>query len=271
MGICAPATAALTAALTAGAGGGIAAVACARVVRVHAVPGHRKPRAMKPIVVCIEGLIGVGKSTALAHLSNVIGSWNGVAIVREPVDEWSSNGFLDDMYTGRASKAAFQFMALDHLSRNLKAAIATGAQLIVTERSLWGNFEVFAKNSLSKPDLAMYKSVWQRAVDSFDVDLHFVYLKAPAAHCMARVAARQREGEGAVTVDYLTALELAHDEWLFGQANVDCVDATKDEMAVFNDVLVAVTTRATPLICTAVPAGNYRAGCLPAARSHCSA
>ena len=132
-------------------------------------------------------------------------------------------------------------------------------QFVVTERSLHGNRAVFAKNSLSASDFQIYDAVWQRAVSELgQIDTCFLHLKAPATHCETRVTARQRKGEGAVDLAYLHSINLAYDAWLQGERNVVEIDATQNEMNVFDDALKQVASWSTPLICSQVPAGNYR-------------
>jgi deoxyadenosine/deoxycytidine kinase len=43
-----------------------------------------------------------------------------------------------------------------------------------------------------------------------------IYLRTPAAECLRRLQIRGRAEEHNITLDYLTQLEISHDEWLMG-------------------------------------------------------
>ena len=103
----------------------------------------KKPRGMPvplPVVVAIEGNIGVGKSTQIRRLQQLFEDNDRVVVLPEPVEEWVDKGFLQGMYDGTISKGEFQHMVLMSLAGDLLKALALKPTpaVIITERSPWG-------------------------------------------------------------------------------------------------------------------------------------
>ena len=102
----------------------------------------------RPLVISVEGGIGVGKSTLLELLKKLFDGKMGIVFVDEPVEEWITEGFLAGMYDGSISAAAFQHMVLQSLAGDLLKAMATGSPaVVITERSPFSNYHVFGKAS----------------------------------------------------------------------------------------------------------------------------
>ena len=93
-----------------------------------------------PVVIAIEGNIGVGKSTQIRRLQQLFEDNDRVVVLPEPVDEWVDKGFLQGMYDGTISKGEFQHMVLMSLAGDLLKALAVKPTpaVIITERSPWG-------------------------------------------------------------------------------------------------------------------------------------
>lgn len=197
-----------------------------------------------PLVISIEGGIGVGKSTLIDALKRKYKDKPHVSFIDEPVQEWIDNGFLQGMYTGTVNAAAFQHMVLQSLAGDLLKTIATDRPLlIISERSPWGNYHVFGKANLTGTDLRMYEFTWRRVMAGLPstLDVKYLYLHAPVEVAHARIAQRKRECEGSVGTEYLQHISALHEEWLEGKGT-DClhIDATSPEEAVVNRALNAI-------------------------------
>ena len=70
--------------------------------------------------------------------------------VDEPVQLWEQHGLLSAMYSGMLSRVAFQQAALVTRGAALQKALATGAKLIITERSVVSDRACFAKVNLAE-------------------------------------------------------------------------------------------------------------------------
>ena len=197
-----------------------------------------------PLVISIEGNIGVGKSTVMrglkAHLQCCVPHREEVVFIDEPVEEWKAHGFLERMYTEPASKPAFQHMVLMSLAGDLLKALARKPppKLIITERSPWGNYHTFGKANLSGNDMKMYEFTWKRLIAGLpsDLDVRYIYLQAPVATLVARVQGRAREEEVGVPSEYLGSLDALHEEWLQTETWMQTVDASQGCVKVLKDV-----------------------------------
>ena len=201
-----------------------------------------------PLVISIEGNIGVGKSTVMrglkAHLQCCVPHREEVVFIDEPVEEWKAHGFLERMYTEPASKPAFQHMVLMSLAGDLLKALARKPppKLIITERSPWGNYHTFGKANLSGNDMKMYEFTWKRLIAGLpsDLNVRYIYLQAPVATLVARVQDRAREEEVGVPSEYLGCLDALHEEWLQTETWMQTVDASRGCAKVLDDVAHAI-------------------------------
>ena len=115
---------------------------------------------MAPIIVSVQGNIGSGKSTLLDQLKQRLGStWDdkygnklSVCFLKEPVDIWNTvvdeNGVpILTLYYADQQKYAFTFQMMAYISRLavIKKAIRDGFDIIISERSLATDKNVFAK------------------------------------------------------------------------------------------------------------------------------
>ena len=193
-----------------------------------------------PLVLCVEGNIGAGKSTVLTQLKELFKDNAGVVFVDEPVDDWVKHGFLERMYKEPASRPAFQHMVLQSLAGSMQSVLAQQPPpaLIITERSPWSNYHTFGKANLSGEDWKLFAYTWSHVNDHFKhLDVRFVYLKADPQMVRKRMAARGREAEKGVSLDYLEKLDFLHDDWLEAEEPyVITIDANRDATAVFQTV-----------------------------------
>ena len=177
-----------------------------------------------PRVIAIEGNIGAGKSTVMAHLKARFANREDVVFIDEPVDEWRAHGFLKRMYEDADVKPAFQHMVLMSLAGDLLKALAAEPKpkYIITERSPWGNYHVFGKANLEGDDFKMYEFTWKRVMGGLPAQLQkrFLWLKVgytvgDMELLQERMKKRKRDEEVAGVDDsYLATLECAHAEWL---------------------------------------------------------
>ena len=191
-----------------------------------------------PLIVSIEGNIGVGKSTVIDRLQELFKDNKRVAVLKEPVSEWEEHGFLQAMYEGAVDPASFQHMVLMSLAGDLLHKLHERDHvLIITERSAKGNFHTFGKANLEEGTVGqkMYKFTYDRVLSGFMPTMKqtFVYLKASAKTAKERMRARGREAEKDVDDGYLIKLGDLHDEWLANEGDVTTVyvdNMNKDEV-----------------------------------------
>ena len=154
------------------------------------------------------------------------------------------------MYENRISRCSFQMMALSTRYANLLHALATDADIIISERSIESDRACFADVNLdTAEDVAAYSASHDALSGALpnDIKRATVFLHAPRSVLMQRIAKRGRECEeklekliaeeedpaaaGGVPEEYLARLDEAH-ERLWARTPKDArkwVDATRSE------------------------------------------
>lgn len=218
----------------------------------------KMPRSTKRIF-CVEGNIGVGKTTLLKRLKEL--GVSGAVVIEEPVDEWTkveiSPGvnMLQAMYTGELSKATFQMAILQSRFGPLQRALLDPEiHTVITERSPWSEKLVFASTNLSPTDMAAYNYTHASSCKFFlsvcKLNVTFVYLDAGIEALSKRIATRSRTEESGISVEYLERLEYAHEKMRTDLVDVGSlgiedgdgapkhvqIDATQEAGAVFDAV-----------------------------------
>lgn len=179
---------------------------------------------MSPFIVCIDGLIGAGKSTLIKRLAD------SYECFPEPVEEWTLLPFLYKDLTRYGP--AFQFQVL--LSQfNQKQSFSDG--LILVERCPWTSRNVFAPLILDDETLRTYDKIYSTL--SYDVDC-FVYLDVDPIDAFDRIRNRSPV-DSLISLDYLRSLyESYASNLLTGRSNVFVVkdalpDAVEREVRAF--------------------------------------
>ena len=108
-----------------------------------------------PRIITIEGNIGAGKSTLVDILKNKYADRTDVMFLQEPVDVWTKisqdgKNVLELFYSDQKKYSfAFQVLAyttrLHMIEKAVEEATRTGIRVIVMERSLEADRNIFAK------------------------------------------------------------------------------------------------------------------------------
>ena len=153
------------------------------------------------MIVCIEGNIGAGKTTAIKRLADL------VAAYEEPVDRWT---LLGKMYKDPA-KFSFMFQMqvlisyVDTVDKALKET-----RPVVMERSPWSAANVFAKLCDWPPHM---RKCYQEAYDTFEFEPDLVvYLDVPPEECLRRIRKRGRHSEEGISLEYLERVATLHEK-----------------------------------------------------------
>lgn len=180
-----------------------------------------------PIIVSIEGNIGVGKSTLLEKLQHL----PNVFVLPEPCSTWTAMGsekinMLELFYRNPHEHAfAFQTLTLTTRYQSLMDLInqssfqqCSSRPIIVCERSLHSDHGVFAhmlknSNHISESHFAINKILFQTLSQSFSLD-YIIHLQLSETECLSRIATRNRIEEGSVSLDYLTLLNAQTFKWI---------------------------------------------------------
>jgi len=169
-----------------------------------------KYRCIAGAKVCMEGLIGVGKSWAGKHLKSVLLE---VGMKSEFYEEEAEEHLLTLFYTNPPKYAfALQLKMYEACLRNFKLAERRDNDMTVRfiDRSLWGN-EVFAamhthEGNISTPEWAAYKGGF-KSNGPYAADF-VVFLVAKVARCMERAKQKRgRKSEKDLPLEYMQNLE----------------------------------------------------------------
>lgn len=162
-------------------------------------------------LLTLEGLIGAGKSKQMKLLREALKDTD-VVFLEEPVEDWMANDLLQSFYRGELSPVAFQMAVLVSLFGPLISAIRRNPKLIVSERSPYSNFHVFAKANLSGVELAAYAYTFTELMAAMPaIDVTMVFLDTSVDTAMARIRSRDRSSEDTIAREYLALLKDNHE------------------------------------------------------------
>jgi deoxyadenosine/deoxycytidine kinase len=193
-------------------------------------------------LICLEGNVASGKSSALAHLKT---QFPDIVFLAEPVDKWtsvpdakSSHNLLDAFYKD-LSKYGFCFQTYAFLSRMrelvyvLESMRLSGQKVIVCERSVFTDRLVFLETLYKTPvgsdslrsatgivtdiERAVYHQLWDFWIGLMrpffsDVTIEFLFVTCQPEKALEHLRTRSRTEEACVELDYLRQLEARHRE-----------------------------------------------------------
>jgi len=171
------------------------------------------------MIISVEGNIGAGKSTFLEKLKE---TFPDAYFVPEPVDEWStivdSNGTtILERYYADPKKYAFSFQMMAFITRIKLLKAAPKDRLVITERSVFTDREIFAKmlhdsDKIEDIEYSIYLKWFDELVGNLRID-GIVYLKTGHLTCFNRIKSRNRPGEH-IPPSYIADCQYYHDKWL---------------------------------------------------------
>lgn len=186
------------------------------------------------IHICIEGLIGVGKTTMLNILADQLESElkTKVNVFTEPLEKWVEFGknklnLLDLMYRD-GEKYGFSFQTVAFSSKINQLAGRTGVRLV--ERSLLAQSNVFIPILRKQKSLTDLNSeilnelifVAMEKTHGMRPDL-ILYLRTTPATAMQRIKKRGRAEEEEINQEYLQQLYNHYEDWLETETTIPVV------------------------------------------------
>ncbi|KMQ81967.1 thymidine kinase [Lasius niger] len=164
------------------------------------------------IKICIDGIIGVGKSTLVRKLAK------DYTCFEEPVDRWTLLPYFyrDPEKYGVALQLQILLTQFDQLQifKNIN-------DVIIVERCPWTSKNVFG--SLAIPD--KFKKVYDELYNSLAYDIDFViYLRMDPKEAHRRIRER---GDESISYDYLVKLHEKYESLYSEREGVHVVDASQ--------------------------------------------
>ena len=180
-----------------------------------------------PIIIAIEGNIAAGKSTLVEKLKCQYSQDSRISFLDEPLMEWEKVkdrygvSMLQKYYSNPSKYSfAFQMMALgsrlDILKKRLKSLDPSVPHIIITERSVFTDRDVFAKMLFDQKmfedvEFAIYNKWFTDFVED-KVD-KIIMLKTSPEISFERVNKRGRTGE-VIPIEYLQKCDEYHTRML---------------------------------------------------------
>ena len=176
----------------------------------------------KTFHICVEGTIGVGKSTFLSKFTDFVKGKFEILTLPEPVGTWTNYGrenrnLLDLMYRNEPG-ASLNFQLLALLSKVKQVKNLEG--LFLSERSILAQRNVFIPALLHYQKISSLESeLLTDWVDTLVPHLNLkpdctVYLQCSPEACLNRIKIRNRPEEEDITLSYLRLLGDSYDKWL---------------------------------------------------------
>lgn len=204
-----------------------------------------------PLLVSIEGNIGVGKTTLLDNLELYYKNNNiqNVIILREPIKDWMSivdstdnNDIITKFYKDPTKYSfPFQILVLKTVLQLLHDTIENNprCELILCERSILSSRHVFTKmlydaSYMNEIEYKIYESLFDDWVNSeMFTPKKIVYLDISPEISHSRITKRSRVGES-ITLDYISSCGLYHQHWLEKLKNIELMKLQCDNDVIYN-------------------------------------
>lgn len=176
-------------------------------------------------IFTIEGNVGSGKSTLVKYLKEYYKDNKNIYFLDEPVNEWNeikdkNNKNMIEKYYENQNRYAFAFQMMAYITRisKLKKALNDGFKIIITERCIYTDKNVFAKmlydeNKIEEVEYQIYNK-WFQEFTSNIPDIKIIYLKTNPKIAKERVNIRSRKGEESIPLDYLEKCDIYHTNWI---------------------------------------------------------
>jgi len=166
---------------------------------------------LENVFIGIAGMIGAGKST----LATALGEHLGIDVYYEPVKD---NVYLSDFYRDTARYAfQTQIYLLNRRFQQHQEIIWKGRPA-VQDRTIYED-SIFARiladtGLMDERDYETYISLFKHMSRFMCRPNLIVYLDVPPAESMARIEARSRSVESAISMDYLERLYAGYQEFI---------------------------------------------------------
>jgi deoxyadenosine/deoxycytidine kinase len=199
---------------------------------------------ISPIIITVEGNIGVGKTTFLDNIKLCDQINKTSTVVSEPVDIWlninddDGENILGKFYKDkRRWSYTFQnFSYITKMTTLVDAIRNSGKEIIFLDRSIGTDKYVFAKmlrddRMLGSLEFTMY-NLWSNFYDKYiakNNKKNIIYLRCDPIVAFDRIQIRGRKEEKDIPMDYLNSLHKYHERWIekeikFKKSNVLILD-----------------------------------------------
>lgn len=172
----------------------------------------------KMVVICVEGAIGVGKSTLLESIQEQVDDFT---CLQEPVHKWTNFNNVDmlKLFNNNMKKNGVTFQQVVMLTLYEREINSRNPKNVILERSIGSSFHVFATvlqengciDNTQKNILKYFYKFYVRQLRPIDL---LIYLDCRPEIALERIKKRNRPGEENICLEYLKQLDTAYKKYL---------------------------------------------------------
>lgn len=160
--------------------------------------------------ICIEGIIGSGKTTLAKTLAEKVG-------YKTLQERFADNPFLPKFYR-KPKRFAFP-LELSFLADRFKQINEEAEQLDLFQSGVVSDYHmskslVFAQNTLSEDEYPLFKQLFELMSRSANQPSLCIYLRQTPTRAMANIKKRGRSYEQQIKIEYLEKLAIGYDQHL---------------------------------------------------------
>jgi deoxyadenosine/deoxycytidine kinase len=175
--------------------------------------------------IAIEGVIGAGKTSLTARLSQTLGA-------RANYEEFEKNPFLEDFYSD-PDRYAFQTQLFFLMSRYKQQQELHQLDLfhgMIVSDYLFAKDRIFATLNLSDKEMKLYDGIAKiMEKDIVKPDL-VLYLQATTKNLMEYIRKRNRKMEKGISEEYIQALNDLYNNFFFHYSETPLLVINTDEI-----------------------------------------
>jgi 2-amino-4-hydroxy-6-hydroxymethyldihydropteridine diphosphokinase len=158
-----------------------------------------------PQLVSVAGIIGVGKTTLVKKLSQILDCKS----LFEPYD---TNPYLPQVYAGKKELALdSQLYFLTNRTAQL-APDALGYGKLIVSDYIFNKELIYAKRLLNSQQLALYEQIYPPFAAQVAAPVLVIYLADSVQNCLRRIHERNRPYEQKIQPQFLDALNADHEQ-----------------------------------------------------------
>lgn len=180
--------------------------------------------------VAIEGVIGAGKTSLAARLSQTLGA-------KAIYEEFEKNPFLEDFYAD-SDRYAFQTQLFFLMSRYKQQQQLHQIDLFqdcIVSDYLFAKDRIFATLTLNDKEMKLYDGIATlMEKDIVKADL-VIYLQSSTSRLMNHIRKRARKMERHISEDYIKALNELYNDFFFHYTGSPLLVINSDELDFVHD------------------------------------
>jgi len=164
--------------------------------------------------ICIEGVVGVGKTSLARLLSAKINA----RFVLEKIEE---NPFLNEFYENPREKAfiaQINFLLLRYEQQKIIRQPDLFHKVTISDY-FFEKDRIFASVNLNEQELRLYERISKMLIHEVPAPDLIIFLQASVRRLMENIKRRNRPFEEYITQDYLQNLTEAYNEYIFRYAH----------------------------------------------------